>query len=144
MTHVTRRLTAKNRDQLRNPTLGNRVWDTFTFYLLTALQQCVYSVADSEDAPLSVQRAQPTWAATTLAMTSRETGFAEDTREQILQHNPTITPTHSLPDFDSTWQNWRNDSHTHITYQLFYHSLINKLSTYVSHILMFNMLILAS
>ena len=31
MTHVTRRLTAKNRDQLRNRTLGNRVWATFTF-----------------------------------------------------------------------------------------------------------------
>jgi len=29
MTHVTCRLTAKNRDQLRNPTLGNRVWATF-------------------------------------------------------------------------------------------------------------------
>ena len=34
MTHVTCRLTAKNRDQLRNPTLGNRVRATFTFYLL--------------------------------------------------------------------------------------------------------------
>ena len=32
MTHVTCWLTAKNRDQLRNPTLGNRVWSTF-FYL---------------------------------------------------------------------------------------------------------------
>ena len=31
MTHVICRLTAKNRDQLRNPTLGNRVWATFTF-----------------------------------------------------------------------------------------------------------------
>ena len=32
MTHVTCRLTAKNRDQLRNPTtFGNRVWATFTF-----------------------------------------------------------------------------------------------------------------
>ena len=31
MTHVTCRLTARNRDQLRNPTLGNRVWATFTF-----------------------------------------------------------------------------------------------------------------
>ena len=30
MTHVTCRLIAKNRDQLRNPTLGNRVWATFT------------------------------------------------------------------------------------------------------------------
>jgi len=29
MTHVTCRLTAKNRHQLRNPTLGNRVWATF-------------------------------------------------------------------------------------------------------------------
>jgi len=32
MTHVTCRLTAKNRDQLRNPTLGNRV--TFCLFLL--------------------------------------------------------------------------------------------------------------
>jgi len=32
MTHITWRLTAKNGDQLRNPTLGNRVWATFTFY----------------------------------------------------------------------------------------------------------------
>jgi len=31
MTHVTCRLTAKNRDQLWNPTLGNRVWAMFTF-----------------------------------------------------------------------------------------------------------------
>ena len=29
MTHATCRLTTKNRDQLRNPTLGNRVWATF-------------------------------------------------------------------------------------------------------------------
>jgi len=28
MTHIACRLTAKNRDQLRNPTLGNRVWAT--------------------------------------------------------------------------------------------------------------------
>ena len=32
MTHFTRRLTAKNRDQFRNPTLGNRVWATFNFF----------------------------------------------------------------------------------------------------------------
>jgi len=30
MTHITCRMTAENRDQLRNPTLGNRVWATFT------------------------------------------------------------------------------------------------------------------
>jgi len=33
MTHVTCRLTAKNRNQLRDPTLGNRVWATFNFSL---------------------------------------------------------------------------------------------------------------
>jgi len=32
MTHVTCKLTAKNRDRLRNPTLGNRVWATFLNY----------------------------------------------------------------------------------------------------------------
>jgi len=31
MTHVTCRLTAKNRDQQRNPMLCNRVWAAFTF-----------------------------------------------------------------------------------------------------------------
>ena len=34
MTYVTCRLADKNRDQLRNPTLGNRVWATFTFFIL--------------------------------------------------------------------------------------------------------------
>ena len=29
--HVTCRLTANNRDQLWNPTLGNKIWATFTF-----------------------------------------------------------------------------------------------------------------
>jgi len=31
MTHVTCRLTAKKQDQLRNPTLGNRVWAAYFF-----------------------------------------------------------------------------------------------------------------
>jgi len=34
MTHSTCRLTAKNRDQLRNPTLGNRAWATCNFICL--------------------------------------------------------------------------------------------------------------
>jgi len=38
MTHVTWRLTAKNRDQLRNPTLGDRVWATFTFSQVHAVR----------------------------------------------------------------------------------------------------------
>ena len=36
MTHFTCRLTAKNRDQLQNPTFGNRAWTVFTFFLLVA------------------------------------------------------------------------------------------------------------
>jgi len=34
MTHTTCRLTAKNRDQLWNPTLSNRIQATFTFTFL--------------------------------------------------------------------------------------------------------------
>jgi len=34
MIHVTCMLTAKNRDQLRNPTLGNRVWAMIPLPLL--------------------------------------------------------------------------------------------------------------
>ena len=36
MTHVACRLTAKNRDQLRNPTLSSRVWVTITFLISDA------------------------------------------------------------------------------------------------------------
>ena len=37
MTQVTCRLTAKNRDRLQDPTLGNRVWATFTFLQMVQL-----------------------------------------------------------------------------------------------------------
>ena len=40
MTHVTCRLTAKNQDQVQNPTLGNRVWASF---LLTTVHH-LYTV----------------------------------------------------------------------------------------------------
>jgi len=40
MTHITCRLTAKNRDQLRNPMLGNRVWAIFTFFMLNTSIAC--------------------------------------------------------------------------------------------------------
>ena len=56
MTHVTCRLTAKNRDQFRNPTLGNRVWDygqpflpqasAFLCYALRC-EYCMYTHARS-------------------------------------------------------------------------------------------------
>ena len=54
MTHVTCRLTAKYRDQLRNPTLGNRVWAT-VFYKLCWLfddnlfSDCNCDVRGTED-----------------------------------------------------------------------------------------------
>ena len=48
MTRVTCRLTAKNReDQLRNPTLGNRVWASFTFFTLCSTRHCVHSPRSS-------------------------------------------------------------------------------------------------
>jgi len=43
MTHVTCKLTAKNRDQLRNPTLGNRVWPTFLYAKITLKIRLHYS-----------------------------------------------------------------------------------------------------
>ena len=39
MTHVTCRLTAKDRDQVRNPTLGTRVWATFTFLVYNTVHR---------------------------------------------------------------------------------------------------------
>ena len=47
MTHVTCRLTVKNRDQLRNPTLGNRVWATSYVLIWGWLGSRVVSVLDS-------------------------------------------------------------------------------------------------
>ena len=49
MTHVTCRLTAKNRDQLRNPTLGNRVWTTFALFTLLYLTWYTGHVTVVED-----------------------------------------------------------------------------------------------
>ena len=42
MTHVTCRLTAKNRDQLRNPTLGNRVWASLLTSTATLTEASVW------------------------------------------------------------------------------------------------------
>ena len=49
MIHVTCRLTAKNRDQLWNPTLGNRVWDTFTILFKETAQQVSESGVNTDD-----------------------------------------------------------------------------------------------
>jgi len=62
MTHVTCRLTAKNRDQLRNPTLGNRVWASFAFFIDKHVGDCGVIVAGavSSDAGLKSATFQPT------------------------------------------------------------------------------------
>ena len=59
MTHVTYRLTTKNRDQLRNPTFGNRVLATFTFFTSDYLRYLRKKIICN---PLS----HPTWKCTTL------------------------------------------------------------------------------
>jgi len=38
-------LTAKNRDQLRNPTLCNRVWATFTFFKVKSCKEAYTDIA---------------------------------------------------------------------------------------------------
>jgi len=54
MTHITCRLTAEYRDQLRNPTLGNRVWATFTFTFLFPIP------GDSRGIPVPITNPIPT------------------------------------------------------------------------------------
>ena len=58
MTHIICRLTAKYRDQLRNPTLGNRVWATFTFFTFTLSRSKAYNLLLSrpDDGTCSVRK----------------------------------------------------------------------------------------
>jgi len=58
MTHVTCRLTANNRDQLRNPTVSNRVWATFTFVGLTCDQQTHSDMYTQTDTQIALQQQQ--------------------------------------------------------------------------------------
>ena len=59
MTHVTCRLTTKNRDQLRNPKLGNRVLATFTFFYF-------WLFTLSQKKTICNPLAHPTWKSITL------------------------------------------------------------------------------
>ena len=71
MTHVTCRLTAKNRDQLRNPTFGKWVWATFTFLSpFKSAHSCIWSEPPSHTRflgpthvcpQLASQSVQPFW-----------------------------------------------------------------------------------
>ena len=73
---ITCRLTAKNRDQLWNPTLCNRIWVTFTFLVMDGVDssslRCTHSpscLAWSESCwPFGTQSVFIRWAKWTLAM----------------------------------------------------------------------------
>jgi len=56
MTHITCRLTAKNREQLRNPTLGNRVWRQSVSSHSSSHESSEYTVHDRLSQELPVGR----------------------------------------------------------------------------------------
>ena len=73
MTHVTCRLSAKNRDQLRNRTLGNRVWATFYFFTVCRLEET--GVVYDESAALAeaaVSKARQAYTDTLQTLTDAE------------------------------------------------------------------------
>jgi len=87
MTHVTCRLTANNRDQLRNPTLGNRTRATFTFF-------CSHSDAFAASRPAPAvthiqQQQQQQLEASSLAPPPRVTAW----RRRRLRANSVATAT---------------------------------------------------
>ena len=62
MTHITCMLTAKKRDQLRNPTLNSRVWASFTFLTVVYVSfycQFVRSFRQYSVAPRNVTDCYP-------------------------------------------------------------------------------------
>ena len=59
MTHVTCRLSAKIRDQLRNPTLSNRVRATFTFFTLQHSKLQIFKSNSSENSFTEPSRVSP-------------------------------------------------------------------------------------
>jgi len=82
LTHVTCRLTAKNRDQLRNPMLGNRVWATFTFY--NSIKGSPYSITERRVAELiPVLGSQP----------AGDVSHKPSGRLPLLSARPAVTPT---------------------------------------------------
>ena len=72
MTHITCRLTAKNRDQLRNPMLCNRVQVTFTFFTHVHMIVFVSGLQKrSESRPLTIQALTQTTTAHGIINTQR-------------------------------------------------------------------------
>ena len=61
MIHITCRLTAKNRDQLRNLTLGNQVWATFTLFTTALAGKVMISSVLSVRPPVYTLAEKPPW-----------------------------------------------------------------------------------
>ena len=57
--YVTNRLAAKNRDQRRNLTLGNRVWATFTFFIRPTCYKLCVSMQDALEGSKCNSQAPP-------------------------------------------------------------------------------------
>ena len=65
MTHTTRRLTAKNWDQLWNPILGNQVWAPFTFtsfvHMMSVCSSCALPMHSDESYSSSTVKGLSCW-----------------------------------------------------------------------------------
>ena len=99
---VTCRLTAKNRDQLRNRTLGNRVRATFTFFSFAVCVSC----APTRGAPAGARTATSGSLAAPMSRASRRSSSARgassaDDRWYRADHaaisSPGTVPTRSSP-----------------------------------------------
>ena len=94
MTHITCRLTAKNRDQLRNLTLSDRVWATFTFIFV---MEC-YTSAARRPAPVRTKCIR-------IVSTQRTIEVYETSHYQQQHHTHVATGVHvpvSVADVNST------------------------------------------
>jgi len=93
MTHVTCRLSAKNRDQLRNPRLGNRVSTTFTsFYVAcvvthtTACMLGLQSVSVSSQSSLTSRALNRTHRTTQQSVHYRFSAFHRTAKRNTRSH----------------------------------------------------------
>ena len=101
MTYDTCRLTAKNRDRLRNPTLGNRVRATFTFQSRLLPRSATGSVADAGEKATRLPVATATAAAAGSTLPGGRAGgaitAAINTRggADVIDAPPTLPPVSS-------------------------------------------------
>ena len=92
MTHVTCRLTTKNRDQLRNPTLSSRVWASFTFFTVVYVSCVWINIASLFGRFVSIQSrhemSQTVIPALSSGVTSNTPAPAQISKSNIASHFP--------------------------------------------------------